>query len=449
MSVSPESASEKEAELARLRAEIAALQAGHEPPDRRVTRGRWRPVVSVALVALGCLLLIPATAAAWLQSVVTDSDRYVETVAPLANDPAVQEAVTNRITNEIFSRLDVAQVVDETAQLLAEQGARPLVTSSLQGLAGPIAEGIEDWVRGQVSTIVASDAFASTWTQANRVAHRSLVAVMTGRTPDSGLVVQNDTISIELGPFLTEVKEALVAAGFTLAERIPAVEAEFVLFQSESITTARSGFRAVDRLGAWLPIGAVALIAVGVIVARDRRRALVAAGAGAAVAMLAIGVALAVARPLYLEALPPPVNRYAAAAVFDQVVTFLRTNLRAVLALGLILALVAFLSGPSRAAALRRGIAGLGRRTEHQGWRTGPVATWLRRHRRPVQVAVVIAAGLALVFWSYPTPAVILSIALIAVVLVAAVEIAGAEPRGGPPASPVPGEAHVPAGDDR
>ena len=432
-STGPDSA--EQAEIARLRAEVAALRAQVAPAEERDSGGRWRPVVSVVMIALGCLTLIPATAAVWLQSVVTDTDRYVETVGPLAEDPDVQAAVTNRITNEIFTRLDVAQIVDEAAQLLAEQGARPRVTASLQGLAQPIAGGVEDWMHGQIATIVASDAFATAWEEANRTAHDSLVAVLTGRTADSGLVVRDDTVSIQLEPLITHVKDALVGAGFTLAGQLPAVDAEFVLFQSDGITTAKSGFRAVDQLGTWLPILAVTLITAGVLVARSRRRALIAAGAGAAVAMVVIGIALAVVRPVYLESLPATANSDAAAAVFDQVVTFLRTTLRTVLVVGLIVALVAFLTGPStQAVALRRGISGLGARADRRGWRTGPAARWLNGHKRAVQIAVVTAGALALVFWSYPTPAVVLSIAVAAVVLVTVVEIFGATPGQIPPA---------------
>ena len=53
---------------------------------------------------------------------------------------------------------------------------------------------------------------------------------------------------------------------------------------------------------------------------------------GIVLAMLLLGAALALARPLYLDAVPSgALPSDAAAAVFDQIVAFLRTALRTVL----------------------------------------------------------------------------------------------------------------------
>ncbi|TDE08609.1 hypothetical protein [Jiangella asiatica] len=437
MSEPPQLGQDERAELERLRAEVAALRAGHRgaappPGAEQVARpGRWRAGASALLIVVGCVLLIPATAAVWLRAEVTDTDRYVDTVAPLAREPAVQQAVTTRITNEIFTRIDVAQIVDDTAQALAERGVRPAVTTSLQGLSQPIAGGVQDWVRGEVGKVVASDAFADAWTEANRVAHDSVLAMLTGERSATGLEVQGDTVTINLEPFIAEVQRALVNAGFSLAERIPAVDAEFVLFRSSGITDAQDAVELVDQLGIVLPVVAVVCLIAGVAVARQRRLAVIGTGIGMALAMLTLGAALTVLRPVYLDALPPDVNRAAAEAVFDQVVTFLRTTLRTVLAVGLILALVAYLTGRSGGAvAVRRGVARLGAWVSERDWRMGPVPAWLNEHKRPVQVAIVILAALVFLFWNYPTAGVVLSIAVVAAVLVVLVELLGTQPVG-------------------
>ena len=44
---------------------------------------------------LASLILPVALASAWLSTVVTDSDAYVDTVGPLASDPTVQQAVAD------------------------------------------------------------------------------------------------------------------------------------------------------------------------------------------------------------------------------------------------------------------------------------------------------------------------------------------------------------------
>ncbi|MBB5788979.1 hypothetical protein [Jiangella mangrovi] len=432
---------DERAELERLRAEVTQLRAevasgpGGGPAGGSAggsagtvappSGGRWRAVLAPILIALGCLLAIPATAAVWLDSVVTDTDRYVETVGPLARDPDIERAVTNRVTTRLMQEIDVPAVVQEASDLLASQGARPRLTTTLSDLAGPINGAVEGWVHDQVGTVIASDRFADLWTQANRAAHQAVVAALTGQNENGAVQVEGNTVSLQLAPIVEEAKQRLVDAGFQRAGAIPDVDMTLTLFQSDDIEKAQAGFRLIDRLGTWLPVVALALIAAGVLVARGRRRALIGAGIGLAVAMLLLGAALTIARPLYLGALPAEVNDAAAGAVFDQVVSLLRTTLRTVLAAGLAVALVAWLSGPStQAVGVRRGVARLGTVGSEWGWRDSAAIGWLREHKRPVQVAVAIVAVLVFTFWNYPNAGVVIGILLVAGALLAAIELA-------------------------
>ena len=65
------------------------------------------------------------------------------------------------------------------------------------------------------------------------------------------------------------------------------------------------------------------MLAGGVFLARDRRRALLRGSLGVVAAMLVLGLVLAVGRVMYLSAVPPDVLPEAAAAtVFDTFVRF-------------------------------------------------------------------------------------------------------------------------------
>jgi hypothetical protein len=130
---------------------------------------------------------------------------------------------------------------------------------------------VQSFTRTQVGKIVQSPAFADAWIQANRLAQKELVKALTGEG-DGAITVEGDAVSINLAAFIQTVKQQLVDAGFTLAERIPAVNASFVLVQSKDITRARSAFGLLTTLGNWLPVLALLLLALGVHVARDHRR---------------------------------------------------------------------------------------------------------------------------------------------------------------------------------
>jgi hypothetical protein len=154
----------------------------------------------------------------------------VATVSPLASDPAIQQAIADQITAQVFTYLDVQGLTTQAAEALSERGGlRPQVAAQLQAPAVPIANGVQSFTRDQVGKIVQSPAFADAWVQANRIAHAELVKALTGEG-GGAVTVENDTVSVNLAAFIQTVKQQLVASGFTLAERIPEVNASFVLF---------------------------------------------------------------------------------------------------------------------------------------------------------------------------------------------------------------------------
>ena len=436
------------AELSRLRAENAALRAqgqaaaGPRPP-RPGGRQRWRSIVAVLLIVLGCVLAPLAGVAVWARNQVTNTDRYVATVAPLASDPAIQQAITDQITAQVFTYIDVqaltTQVVDALSARVEGRGLPPQAAAALQGLAGPIANGVQGFVRTQVERIVQSQAFEDAWIQANRVAHEALVKALTGEG-GGAVTVENDTVILNLGPFIQTVKQQLVAQGFTLAERIPQVDKSFVLFQSEDITRARSAFNLLNTLGIWLPVLAIVLLVLGVYVAKDHRRALVGAALGVAVSMVVLALALTIFRSIYLDAVPASVLPHDAAAVlYDTIVRFLRLGLRTILVLGLVVAVGAFLTGQSvTAVKTRTGLANaIGWGADRAGFSTGPVGAWVYANKRALRIGAVTLAALVLVFWWRPTGKVVLGLTLALLVVLAIIEFLGRRPAQEPAQEPV------------
>jgi len=67
------------------------------------SRQRWRTILAILLIVVGCVLAPLAGVAVWARNQVTNTDRYVRTVAPLAVDPAIQAAIAEQITTQIFT----------------------------------------------------------------------------------------------------------------------------------------------------------------------------------------------------------------------------------------------------------------------------------------------------------------------------------------------------------
>jgi hypothetical protein len=463
--LSPDERAELErlrAEVADLRTQVSAAPTVVEPavvaPTPSPRRQRWRSVVATLLIVVGCILAPISVVAVWTKNLVTDTEQYVATVAPLASDPAIQSAIADKITAEVFTHLDVAGITNQAVDALAERGLPPLIATQLHALSQPLSSGVQSFVRDQVGEVVASDTFANAWSSANRAAHEALVAALTGETRE-GVTIENDTVSINLGPIIQEVKQRLIDRGFDLASRIPNVNPSFVLVQSDYIAQARGAFNLLNAIGNWLPVVALFFLAIGIYVAKGHRRALVGAGLGLAGGMLALGLALALFRTIYLNELPLGVlTRDAAAAFYDTLVRFLRLGLRMVLVLGLVIALAGFLTGRSTTAVraragLTKGIGWLRGGAEQAGLRTGPVGAWVYTYKRVLWIVVISIAALVLVFWDQPTGRVVLGITLGVLVALVIIEFLGrppspAAPELSEPESPARSEPESPAGID-
>jgi hypothetical protein len=407
---------DKSSELEDLRAEVERLRAeAHSAPttvalpvEKPARTGWWRPLVATVLIIVMAILAPLSVLARWAHDEISDTDRYVETVTPLASDPAIQAAVIDRITTEIMTRLQVDQVTDEAVEALADRGLPPLASSSLKALSTPLSDAIEGFVEKQVTSLVKSDEFETAWVQANRQAHTQMVAVLTGKDTDT-VQVSNNTVSVNLATVIDTVKQRLVARGFTLAERLPAIDAQFTIFESDDITKGQTGFRLLSALNTWLPILALICLIGAVAVGRSRRRTLIAASLAVVLSMVVLGAMLNGSREIYLNALPssdlPP---EAAAAIYDTLVYFIRLNIRALIVLFLAIAFIAWVTGPVGApAALRRGtsraIGSVRSGGERAGLNTGRFGETLGLYKTAIRGAVLGLALLLYVLRDHPT----------------------------------------------
>ncbi|MGY1940760.1 hypothetical protein [Nocardia gipuzkoensis] len=428
---------DERAELERLRAEVAALRAegpAAAPPVRRPTRHAWRWTAVAILTVLVAVLAITTVVSRFVRGEILDTDRYLSTVAPLGSNPILQTEVSDTITDEIFARVDIEGLTADALAALTDAvpatANRPRVDRAVEGLAPVITQQTRGFVNDTVLSFVRSDQFEDLWLQANRAAHTTLVAAATGHVgPESVTVDENGTVTLSLRTVIENVKARLLDRGFTFAEKIPAVDKQFVLFRSPELVRAQ---RAVDRLDkAWavLPWVTIAAMVAAIAAAPPgrRRRALAFVGLAIAVGMLILAIALIVGRALYLDKIPPDVlSPDAATAIIDTVLVPLRTALRGVAVLGLAIALGAYLTGSSTSAiGVRRGFEHGMDAVQHvrRSRPPNPVEAGAFRVRAALRWVIIGIAALMLMFWRYPTGLVVVWIALGALLALLALEL--------------------------
>src|SRR5690348_6497029 len=106
MSQDHELSQDERAELERLRAQTAELSRQQATTPRRKRIG-WRAPLATVLIVLGCVLGPVAVLGVWAGNEVSDTGRWVATVEPLIHDPAIQNVLTDKITAEVTSQLDL------------------------------------------------------------------------------------------------------------------------------------------------------------------------------------------------------------------------------------------------------------------------------------------------------------------------------------------------------
>jgi len=431
------------AELLRLRRELAEVS---NTPDglataRRGHRGlRW--TAAAILLVLVALLAYSAVLARYARAEVLDTDRYLQTVAPLAENTVLHNELAAQITDEIMTRANIENVTTDALNALTQNA--PNVPPAVTGLAPVLTQQARSFIDETVQRLLASDQFQTLWTAANRRAHENLVAVLTGDNARAVQIDDDGTVSIELKPVIDNVRAALVDRGFAFASNIPDINKSFVIFRSPDLVKAQNAVSALDKAASILPWVTllVAAAAIWAAPSGSRRRAFSLVGVVIAIAMALLAISISIGRALYLDAVPPDVmSDDAAAVLLDTVVVPLRTSLRAVAVLGIAIALIGYLTGSSAsAAAIRRGFGTMMNATRGNGSGRVPhrVEIYAAQFRLPLRIVIIAIAIIVLVFWDYPSGLVVMMTILIAVLALLAVELLARPAIGWTPPEPGP-----------
>jgi hypothetical protein len=257
----------------------------------------------------------------------------------------IQRTLTDKITAQVTSRVDIAYLTKRAAAALNRHGM-PRAGNRLNALSRQLDAAIDGFIHERVARVVASPRAATLWVQFQRVAHTELLKALSGQTGAIG--TRDGQVTMDLAPFIEVVTADLSAHGLTLAGKVPPVHPTITLFSIGTLARAQGFYRLVNTLKLVLPLLTVIFLGLGIYIARGHRRAMLAASLGISAAMLLLGAGLAIGRAFYLTSVPPNVLPADAAAVlFDALVRFIGYGLRVVLVAGLVVAAAAFLAGPS------------------------------------------------------------------------------------------------------
>jgi hypothetical protein len=379
--------------------------------DTKASAPRWRRITCAVLVVLVCVLAPVSLLAVWTRNTLLDTNQYVDTVGPLAQDSAIQNAVANRVVQALETNVDLE---GEIKDALPEKAAF---------VAPFVARGIENFARDATLRLMESDRFQNLWNEANRRAHTQVVAVLTGEGGDR-VSTKNGEVVVRLGPIVETVREQLSKLGIDIFSGSGGdrVSRQLVLFQSEDLTKIQGAVSLLDDIAIWLPILMLVLLVLAIAISPNRRRTILRTAIWIAVGMALVLVIFNVGRTVYLDAVTSAgANRDAAEAAYNQILEFLRLSARTAFVVAVVVAIGAWLAGPGRTATrVRSGVKGLAE-GEGAGEQTS-LGRFVAHYRTPLRVVIIGVALVVLVVLNAVTPLTVLVIAVVVVLLLLLVE---------------------------
>lgn len=392
-------------------------------------RGWGWTLLAVVLIVIGAILAPVAVVASWAKVQLTDTDAFVATYAPLAKDPGVQAYVTDQAVTVIQEHIDIPQLTSQVIDGITGLGTGPVATKALDALKAPLAQGIVSLIQTTVGRFVSSDAFAQVWQEALRASHTQLVATMQGDPKAAVAIGADGSVGVQLGPIIDRVKQLLEDKGITFAAQIPTIDRTITVAQNSSIPTLQVFYNLAVVAGAWLPWVAIGLLALGVVVARRRALALIGAACALGTAMIVVVAGISIGQIVFIaSASPSLVPAGVAQTLYTTVSTAMKDTGVAVLVLAVVVALVAWYSGPFGVPRRLRGFFGSGvtwvrESAERHGITTGRAGEWFYAQRVLLRSAVAVIAAAVVLFVRPLTPSLIIWTLVIAAVVIAILEL--------------------------
>jgi hypothetical protein len=406
---------------------VTDTSAPSTPAKRRIGA---RSIAAVLALILGLGLLPLGTITYWGHRTVTDTERYLETMQPLAYDEDVQDSLSVFLTEKIEEQVDPEALVNQLFAGLIEQ------YPTLKALVPVISGAMDSLIAQVVDRLVRSDQFKQLWDVANAAAQKGLMAILEGRD-DGPVSLQGDAVVLDISSIIDQVKQGLVDRGFAAAANInvPEADRQIVLLEAPQLAQIRTIYSLTSPIAVALFFFAILLLVLAVFLARRRPRMVAWAGGGAAAGGLLLIVGLGIGETVFVNTLDGTPFEKASQTFYDQLLKFLYNGAYAIVVLGIIvLAVGLYLCGARWAVELRAAVNNLAddvARNIPAGPITSSGAT-VAAHARWFRVGVGVIFTIIVIIGNDLSVARTIWAALIALVLLAVIQVWAAAGRRAP-----------------
>ncbi len=332
---------------------------------------RMRMILARVLVVLAALIAALSLLAGFIRYQALDNETFSDSAAELIADPTIRDQIALTLVEALYANVDVQAALEE--RLPTDQ----------QGLAGPIAAVARELADRAAIRVLERPRAQELWVRSLSTTHEQLLRVLdddlTHVQTEGGFVVLN------LRPLVVQLGDRVAIFG-RVAEKLPPDTGRIQIMEANQLEAVQDATDWLQILGRFLWLVPIALAALAVWLAGDRKRSIVRMIAiGAIAAGMLVLVARSVAGNYVVDNLVQTESvRPAAADTWEILTALLRDGGRTLVGVGLVLLLGVWLVGPgARATAVRR-----------------RMAPWLERPEIAYGAAALL---LALLVWWGPT----------------------------------------------
>jgi hypothetical protein len=385
-------------------------------PTRR--SGRRRRVLAGILGLLACLALVASTSLLWIHQAALNTDRWVAITANVAKDPAVVASLSEELSQQVMTGLDVQGRL---------QTALP---DQARLLAGAISTTVQTRLTAAIAKLLSSDGFERAWSGANRVAHETLIKLLRGES--DSVTLENGYVTLNLFPLVGAAlanlqSDGIIPASVSLPDlsdpaapdkaraalqsalgvTLPDTFGTIALVRADRLVAARTAVHVFDLLVVAALLITLILFIGAVLLARDRRRAILLLGAGVVVALLIARAAVRGVEGAVVGAISDGPGAVTVQGVLDAAIRDLFSVLLLVTVFGAIVAIAAWLFGrreqvagvvtSAGSAARQAGTAGVVAGRSMASGASAPTRPsamdWARAHKATLRIAGVLVAA--------------------------------------------------------
>ena len=383
------------AELERLRRENAELKARVGPVESSRSRGFF----SWVLVVLMCVATFGAVLTVWVHYTTLNTSRFVNVVGPLVKEPAVDKALSRQVVDRLFVTYDLAKQI--------EKQLNTKLPDLLKGVAEPASSGARGLAEALTNDALRSEAFQTVWRNILAAAHSEAVKGI--RASGSININQQGEVVLDISNLLKVVKDKLasVGLGFLKSVDIPSDLGQVVLYKNAQLGNAKKAVQLLDTLFWVLPWVAAFLLICAVLLAVDRRRALIGSAVGIILVTLALLGVLKGFESHYIGMINNVTNRTAAMVVASHVEGGLYLVVLGLVLLSVLTLVAAVVAGPyGWSLALHQKISRSGRKTRRAGSQ-GAEGTSVDKFAWPLRLLGLAAAVLLMLYLPWANVAVV------------------------------------------